>query len=92
MKPLLPTAGSDPFYTATAGRLTTTERRKRPPYRGPRTGRVVGVAPSGRTVWKCIHPPHDDTRVPFVVNGTRYDLTRADVADRPCASVDSAAD
>jgi len=90
MKTLFPTARSEPFYTATAGHWQTLANGN---YllTEVRAGRVVEVAPSGRTVWEWIHPPYDDARVPFVMNGTRYDLTRADVADWPCTSVGSTA-
>lgn len=90
MKTLFPTARSEPFYTATAGHWQTLDNGN---YllTEARAGRVVEVAPSGRTVWEWIHPPYDDARVPFVMNGARHDLTRADVADWACASAGSTA-
>lgn len=82
-----PTARSAPLYTATAGswqmldngNLLLTEAR---------AGRVVEVAPDGRTVWEWVRASYDET-VPFVMNATRHSLTREDVAKWPCASVDS---
>ena len=81
-----PTPRSDPFYTATAGHWQPLDNGN---YllTESRAGRVVEVAPDGRTVWEWIHQPYDGTRAPFVTGGTRYALTRADVADWPCASV-----
>ncbi|MEF8797520.1 MAG: arylsulfotransferase family protein [Salinivenus sp.] len=87
-KTLFPTARSEPFYTPTAGHWQRLDNGNSL-LTEARAGRVVEVAPSGRTVWEWIHPPYDDTRVPFVMNGTRHNLTREDVADWPCSSVDS---
>ena len=85
-----PTRHSAPFYTATAGgwqlleggTMLLTESK---------AGRVVEVAPSGRTVWEWVRAPYDpdESQVPFVTEGTRHDLTRAEVASWPCSPDDS---
>lgn len=82
-----PTGHSAPLYTATAGswqmlgngNLLLTEVR---------AGRVVEVAPDGQTVWEWIRASYDE-RVPFVMSGTRYSLTREEVANWPCSFVDA---
>jgi len=83
-----PTDRSGPFYTSVRGKwqklkggnMLLTETNP---------GRVVEVAPDGRTVWEWIHEPHNDSQVPFVTKATRHDLTREDVASWSCSSVDS---
>ena len=89
---LFPTAESDSFYTDVQGKwqrldngnMLLTEAQ---------AGRVVEVGPEGQTVWEWIHEParkrYETPKVPEVTEGTRYDLTRADVASWPCSSVDS---
>lgn len=52
------------------------------------SGRVVEVAPDGRTVWEWIHPPHEGSTVPAVQEGTRYYLTSEEIESWPCSSDD----
>lgn len=81
---LFPTPESEPFYTDARGawqlldngNLLLTES-------GP--GRVVEVAPDGRTLWEWIAAPYDDSLVPSVGRGERVDLSVEDVADWPCS-------
>ncbi|WP_118828439.1 arylsulfotransferase family protein [Salinibacter ruber] len=93
-KVLFPTPSSDTFYTPWGGKwqkldngnLLITEAR---------AGRVLEVAPNGRTVWEWVHASwrresSKDPQVPEVYEGTRYDLTREKIASWPCSSVDSA--
>lgn len=84
---LFPTARSEPFYTEAGGKwqmldngnLLLTENH---------SGRVVEVAPDGRTVWEWIHPPHEDSTVPAVQEGTRYDFSSEEIESWPCSSDD----
>lgn len=79
-----PTERSDPFYTAGGGKwqelgngnLLLTESQ---------AGRIVEVAPDGRTVWEWISEAYDESLVPEITEGTRYDLSVDDVADWPCS-------
>lgn len=78
-----PTSESDDFYTPIRGKwqhleggnLLLTEAE---------AGRVVEVAPDGRTVWEWVHAPSDSSTVPSVTKGTRVDLTDSDLASWPC--------
>ncbi|PSQ91209.1 MAG: hypothetical protein BRD30_03620, partial [Bacteroidetes bacterium QH_2_63_10] len=82
-----PTPRSDPFYTDATGKwqqlpngnMLLTESK---------AGRVVEVAPSGRTVWEWVIPPYSESKVSRISQAVRHDLTPADVADWPCSSVD----
>lgn len=84
VKKLFPTSRSDPFHTHMMGKwqrlkngnLLLTEAR---------VGRVVEVAPDGRTVWEWVAERHGESLVAEVTEGTRYDLTREDVASWPCS-------
>ena len=88
-KVLFPTEHSEPFYTEKMGKwqmlengnLLLTEAW---------AGRIVEVDPQGRTVWEWIHEPYDINHVPWVQEGTRYRLTREDVAKWPCSPEHSA--
>lgn len=81
---LFPTARSEPFYTEhrgawqrlANGNLLLTESS---------AGRVVEVAPDGRTVWEWIAAPYSDSRVPSVGRAERLDLTAEEVARWPCS-------
>lgn len=87
-KDLFPTPRSEPFYTPHGGKwqrlengnLLLTEFW---------TSRIVEVAPDGRTIWDWVHESDENSKVPELSEGARYDLTRGDVASWPCASVDS---
>lgn len=87
-KTLFPTARADSFYTRhqgtwqrlSNGNLLLTESR---------AGRVVEVAPDGRTVWEWIHEPYNDSLVAEVYQSERYDFPPQKVASWPC-SPDSA--
>jgi len=84
-----PTSQSDPFYTDVLGawqhlkngNLLLVESK---------AGRVVEVAPDGKTVWEWVMRPYSDAKVSRVPGATRYDLSPADVKAWPCSSVDSA--
>lgn len=85
---LFPSSESEPFYTEIMGKwqrlangnLLLTESR---------AGRIVEVAPDGRTVWEWIGEPYGDDRTAEVTEGTRYGLTRRDVASWPCSEIDA---
>ncbi len=82
---LFPTPNSESFYTMLAGKwqqlpngnMLLTESQ---------AGRVVEVAPDGRTVWEWIHEPVDDSWVIEVSEGTRYPLTAEQIGQWPCPS------
>lgn len=81
---IYPTVASDPFYTRTGGKwqmlsngnILVTEAR---------AGRVFEASPDGRTVWEWVHMRYDETMVPEVLEGTRYEFAPDDVAKWPCA-------
>ena len=83
-----PTSRSAPLYTDVWGKwqylengnLLITESS---------AGRVVEVAPDGRTLWEWVHAPYNESEVPVVTKAKRYDVTREEVATWPCASVDT---
>jgi hypothetical protein len=83
-----PTEHSAPFYTDTMGKwqqlesgnLLLTETK---------AGRVVEVAPDGRTMWEWVVQPYNESKVSRISQAVRHDLTPADVAAWPCSSVDS---
>ena len=85
---LFPTSQSEPFYTDVRGKwqmlengnLLLTESQ---------TGRVVEVTAEGRTVWEWVQPPYNKAKVPVVTKAARHQLSRAEIASWPCASVDS---
>lgn len=84
MKKLFPTPRSEPFHTDSQGKwqlldngnLLLTEAQ---------AGRIVEVGPDGRTVWEWVSRPYSEAEVPEVNSGTRYDLTRENVASWPCS-------
>lgn len=81
---IFPTAESDTFYTSVQGEwqmlgngnLLLTESQ---------AGRVLEVAPDGRTVWEWIHAPHGDTTVAEVGKASRVRLSRETVSSWPCS-------
>ena len=83
-----PTEHSAPFYTDTMGKwqqlesgnLLLTETK---------AGRIVEVAPDGRTMWEWVVQPYNESKVSRISQAVRHDLTSADVAAWPCSSVDS---
>lgn len=83
-----PTPRSAPLYTDVWGKwqhldngnLLLTESS---------AGRIVEVAPNGRTLWEWVHAPYDDSKVPVITKAARHDLTRKEVAAWPCSSLDS---
>jgi hypothetical protein len=85
---LYPTQNAGPFFTKVAGKrqqlengnMLLTEAMK---------GRVIEVGPSGQTVWEWIHGSSYNSRIPAVMQATRVDVTREEVASWPCSSVDS---
>ncbi len=80
-----PTPVSEPFYTGVAGKwqllangnMLLTEAL---------AGRIVEVAPDGRSVWDWVHEPYDQSSTVEVSEGTRYPLTAADVRSWPCSA------
>ncbi len=80
---LFPTEESDPFYTGIRGKwqeldngnLLLTESA---------VGRVVEVAPDGRTLWEWVAEPYNRALVPNVTKATRVDVTREEVSSWPC--------
>ena len=82
-----PTSNAEPFYTSTRGKWQKLENGNML-LTEANAGRVAEVNQSGRTVWEWIHKPYR-SEVPVVTKGTRYDLTREDVASWPCSSGDS---
>ena len=86
-KVLFPTPRSDAFYTEAGGKwqmlsngnLLLTESH---------AGRILEVTPDGRTVWEWTHPPHNESMVPVVQEGTRYDLSPDEINEWPCSSED----
>lgn len=85
MRVWFPTPRSEPFYTPHRGKwqrldngnLLLTEEA---------AGRIVEVAPDGRTVWEWVAAPYEASDVAAVTKGTRVDVTPADVASWPCAA------
>jgi hypothetical protein len=82
-----PTSKSDPLYTRIQGKWQQLDNGNMLLAEST-AGRVAEVDPSGRTVWEWVHEAYD-SKVPSVTKATRHDLTREDVADWPCSSVDS---
>lgn len=78
------TPRSEPFYTEFQGKwqlldngnLLLTESQ---------AGRVVEVAPDGRSVWEWIAEPYDEDPVPEITEGTRVPWSAERVADWPCS-------
>lgn len=54
-----------------------------------KAGRILEVAPDGRTVWEWIIEPYSESKVSRISEMARRDVSRADVASWPCSSVDS---
>lgn len=87
-KVLFPTDQSEPFYTSVGGKwqelangnLLLVEAE---------AGRIVEVAPDGRTVWEWIVAPYDEELVPLVTDAARVELTEEQVAAWPCSPGDS---
>lgn len=83
-----PTEHSDPLYTRVQGQwqelpngnMLLVERD---------AGRVVEVAPDGRTVWEWVHAPYEESQVPIVSGAHRYDVTHEEASAWACSSTDS---
>lgn len=82
---LFPTSRSDPFYTAAIGQWQQLENGNLLLAESG-AGRVVEVAPDGRTVWDWVADPYGDARVPEVADATRYRLTPREVGSWPCST------
>ena len=80
---LFPTPASEPFYTGLAGKWQLLENGNML-LTESQAGRVVEVAPDGRTVWEWVHQPFDDDSVAEVSEGTRYPVTSEQVEQWPC--------
>lgn len=48
------------------------------------TGRIIEVDADGRALWEWIARPYDGASVPEVSEGTRYELSRREIASWPC--------
>lgn len=81
---LFPTPVSEHFYTAHRGKWQQLENGNRLLTESDE-GRVVEVAPDGRTVWTWSVEAYSDDRVPSVTRGHRVDLTPEEVAAWPCS-------
>jgi hypothetical protein len=86
---LFPTSRSDPFYTDIRGKWQMIENRNMLLTESA-AGRVVEVVPDGDTVWEWIHSSDGNSKIPYVSQANRIDLTREEVASWSCSSVDSA--
>lgn len=82
---LFPTDRSEPFFTSVRGKWQLLENGNLLLVESE-VGRVVEVAPDGRTVWEWIVSPYAENHVPFVTNATRVDVTPDQVAEWPCSS------
>lgn len=87
---LFPTPESEPFYTARRGKWQLLENGNLLLTESS-AGRVVEVAPDGRTLWEWIAGPYEETRVPSVARAQRVDLGPEDVAEWPCSSASRSA-
>jgi hypothetical protein len=83
-----PTSRSAPFYTDATGKWQQL-RNGNMLLTESKAGRVVEVAPDGRTVWEWIIQPYNASKVSRISQAVRHDLTPEEVADWPCSSVDS---
>jgi hypothetical protein len=81
---LFPTPSSDAFYTAIRGRWQLLSNGNLLLLEAS-PGRVVEVAPDGRTVWQWIVETWDDSRTPAVTDAERLDLEPEDVRGWPCS-------
>ncbi|PQJ36509.1 hypothetical protein BSZ35_14365 [Salinibacter sp. 10B] len=89
MEVRVPKSSTEHFYTAIWGKWQHLENGNMLLTEAS-AGRVVEVAPDGRTVWEWVHSPFTDSKVPVVTEATRYDLSREDIADWSCSSVEPA--
>lgn len=87
-KVLFPTDRSDPFYTGIRGKWEKLDNGNLLLAESA-AGRVVEVAPDGRTVWEWVAAPYSQGLVPNVTRASRVDLTREQVADWPCSPGDA---
>lgn len=85
---LFPTDRSEPFYTDVRGKWQQLENGNLLLVESE-TGRVVEVAPDGRTLWEWIVAPYDDELVPYVTDAARVEITREQVSAWPCSPGDS---
>lgn len=83
-----PTPHSAPFYTDATGKWQQL-RNGNMLLSESKAGRVVEVAPDGRTAWEWIIEPYNESKVSRISQAVRHDLTPGDVAAWPCSSVDS---
>lgn len=84
-----PTPQSAPLYTDVWGKWQQLENGNMLLTESS-AGRVVEVAPRGRTVWEWVHEPYSDAKVPVATKAVRHDLTREAVATWPCSTIDTA--
>ena len=81
---LFPTEESEQFYTKVGGRWQMLENGNLL-MAETKTGRLLEVDSSGRSVWEWVHPAYDGM-VSEVTRVTRHDLTGREVADWKCGS------
>jgi len=85
---LFPTERSDPFYTGIRGKWQQLENGNLLLTEAA-VGRVVEVAPDGRTLWEWVAEPYNRALVPNVTKATRVEVTREEVASWPCSPGES---
>jgi hypothetical protein len=83
-----PTPRSDPFYTDATGKWQQLPNGNML-LAESKAGRVVEVAPDGRTVWEWIIDPYNESKVSRISQAARHDLTPEEIASWPCFSADS---
>lgn len=85
---LFPTARSDRFYTSDRGKWQLLENGNMLLTEAD-AGRIVEVAPDGRTVWEWVVEPYDRRTVPYVARGARLDVTVAEARSWSCSTGES---
>ena len=83
VRAVYPGSGNDRFHTDAGGKHQLLDNGNRL-ITEARAGRVFEVNPAGKLVAEWVQQPYDDKRVPEVLEGTRYNLSPADVAAWPC--------
>ena len=81
---LFPTRHSAPFYTDVRGKWQQLENGNML-LTEAMAGRVVEVAPDGRAVWEWVKAPYTESKVPAVLEGTRYDLSPDEIRPWSCS-------
>ncbi|MFC1527655.1 arylsulfotransferase family protein [Candidatus Neomarinimicrobiota bacterium] len=79
IKTLYPTLPDQAFYTEAGGKHQKLDNGNRL-ITEARAGRVFEISPEGETVWEWIQKPYDHEFVPEVLEGTRYNFDKQDIA------------